>query len=98
MKALVAAKARKKLVHPKRHKPGKVGKYKVEDLMQKADECIDSFQLELACKFCEKALQIDPKNVHVLDTLGPLLLEIGDTDKAIDISFIVIYVPYDKSN
>ena len=55
--------------------------------MQKVDECIDSFQLELACKFCEKALQIEPNNVHVLDTLGPLLLEIGDTDKAIDISF-----------
>ena len=87
VKALAVAKAGKKLAHPKRHKSDTAGSYSVDDLMQKVDECIDSFQLELACKFCEKALQIEPNNVHVLDTLGPLLLEIGDTDKAIDISF-----------
>lgn len=58
----------------------------MNDLMQKVDDCIDSFQLELACKFCDKALQIDPDSVRVLDTLGPLLLETGDMERAIDIS------------
>lgn len=87
LKALAAAKVGKKLAQPKRRKSETAGSYSVEDLLQKADECIDSFQLDLACKFCEKAQQIEPNNVHVLDTLGPLLLEIGDTDKAIDISF-----------
>jgi len=43
---------------------------------------VDSFQLELAVKFCERALELEPENVKVLDTLAPLLLETGDTEHA----------------
>ncbi len=47
---------------------------------------MDAFQLELAVKFCDKALGLEPDCVRVLDTLGPLLLETGEADRALDIS------------
>ena len=47
---------------------------------------MDSFQYELACKFCERALEYEPDNVCVLDTYAPLLLETGNTNKAVEIS------------
>ena len=84
--ALAAAKVRKKKLSSGRGKMDKTTPYTVDDLLTRADECMDSFQLELACKFCERALEIDPNSVRVLDTLGPLLLETGETDRAIEIS------------
>lgn len=84
-RALAVVKAKKKL-STGCGKSKTSERYSVNDLMQKVDDCIDSFQLELACKFCDKALQIDPDSVRVLDTLGPLLLETGDMERAIDIS------------
>ena len=47
---------------------------------------MDSFQVELACKFAERALELEPDNILVLDTLAPLLLETGLTDRAVQIS------------
>jgi len=61
--------------------------YTVDDLLLKAEECLDSLQVELACKFYERALSIEPDNITVLDSLGALLLETGGSDKAIEISF-----------
>ena len=52
------------------------------------EECIDTFQVELACKFAERALEIEPDNTRVLDTLAPLLLEAGQVDRAVEISFM----------
>ena len=83
---LAAAKVRKKKLSTGRGKTDKTTPYTVDDLLTRAEECMDSFQLELACKFCERALEIDPSSVRVLDTLGPLLLETGETDRAIEIS------------
>ena len=45
--------------------------------------------MELACKFGERALEMEPGNSLVLDTVAPLLLETGNTDKAIEISSII---------
>lgn len=47
---------------------------------------MDSCQPEQALRWCERAQQLYPNNVHVLEVMGPLLLDMGDTDKAIDIS------------
>ena len=49
------------------------------------DECVDSFQVDLACKFGERALELEPDNTLVLDILAPLLLEAGQTERAVDI-------------
>lgn len=46
---------------------------------------VDSFQLDLAVQFCERALELEPENVRVLDTLAPLLLEVGDTEQALEV-------------
>lgn len=52
----------------------------------KAEECLDSCQLELALGWCERAHQLDPSSVRVLEAMGPLLLDLGYTDRAIQIS------------
>ncbi len=53
---------------------------------------MDAFQLDLAVKFCDKARGLEPNCVQVLDTLGPLLLETGDSDRALDISSHCVWV------
>lgn len=47
---------------------------------------MDSFQIDMAVKFCERALQMEPNNLYVLDTMAPLLLEAGEPDRAFDVS------------
>jgi len=66
----------------KKQKQKGKGKYSVADLLKQVDECLDNFNFELAVKFCEKALDIEPDNVEVLETAGSVFLETGDTDKA----------------
>ena len=50
------------------------------------DECLDNFNFDLAVKFCEKALGIEPDNVEVLEVAGAVYLETGETDKAKTVS------------
>lgn len=47
---------------------------------------MDSCQPEEALRWCERAQQLYPNNVQVLEVMGPLLLDMGHTDRAIDIS------------
>lgn len=61
------------------------------------EEYTDTFQPELACKFAERALELEPDNTQVLDTLAPVLLEIGDADKAMEISFHIFFLGHEKS-
>ena len=59
------------------------------------DECLDNFNFELAIKFCERALDMEPENVEVLEMAGAVFLETGDVDKAKSVSFkLGIYYPY----
>ena len=51
------------------------------------DESLDNFNFELAVKFCERALDIEPDNVEVLETAGAVYLETGETIKAKGVSF-----------
>ncbi|XP_013403019.1 probable assembly chaperone of rpl4 [Lingula anatina] len=57
-------------------------KYGIDQLLDKAQECIDTFNYELAQKFCQRALELDPDNLRVLETSGTLLLELGDSEGA----------------
>ncbi|KAL3868147.1 hypothetical protein ACJMK2_040981 [Sinanodonta woodiana] len=56
--------------------------YSVDQLLNKAEECIDRFEYEVAQKFCQRALEIEPDNVHALETSGTLLLEVGNMEAA----------------
>lgn len=45
-----------------------------------------SFQYEEAVRLCERALRLAPQSVQVLETAGPLLLEVGETARGEEIS------------
>ena len=55
-------------------------------IILQVDECLDNFNFDLAVKFCEKALEIEPDNVEVLEVAGAVYLETGETDKATTVS------------
>ncbi|KAK2177144.1 hypothetical protein NP493_616g01012 [Ridgeia piscesae] len=64
------------------HKPAEAAKYTVSQLLAKAEEYIDTFEFEMAQKFCQRALELEPDNVQALETSGTLLLELGELDSA----------------
>ncbi|EDV26673.1 uncharacterized protein TRIADDRAFT_54918 [Trichoplax adhaerens] len=68
--------------HKEQVKP--TSKYSVEDLLERATQCLEQFQFELACKFCERALESQPQSLQALETYAPILLELGDVEKAHD--------------
>ena len=51
-------------------------------ILYQVDEYIDTFQYEMAQRFCQRALQIEPDNDRVLETSGILLIEVGELEKA----------------
>ncbi|XP_071966085.1 uncharacterized protein [Antedon mediterranea] len=54
----------------------------VNQILDKAEACMDTFDFEMAQKHCQAALEIEPDNVRVLETTGNLLVEIGDVEGA----------------
>lgn len=56
--------------------------YSVDKLLDKAEDCIDRFEYELAQKFCQRALEIEADNIRALETTGTLLLELGNPESA----------------
>lgn len=72
---------------PKDKQPKKVTgsakeSYSIDDILDKVEEYIDTFQYELAQKFCQRALEMDNDNIRALETSGFLLLELGNMDAA----------------
>ncbi|XP_056141676.1 uncharacterized protein si:dkey-12j5.1 [Lampris incognitus] len=57
-------------------------KYSVHQLLEKTEECMDSFDFGMASRFCQRALDVEPTNLQVLDMLGHIYSEMGDTQKA----------------
>jgi len=47
---------------------------------------VENFEYELALEYCEAALVVAPSNVTVLETTGGLLLDLGDIERATQIS------------
>ncbi|AWO96670.1 putative UPF0661 TPR repeat-containing protein C16D10.01c-like [Scophthalmus maximus] len=62
-------------------------KYSVQQLLEKTEECMDSFDFEMAVLFCQRALDVESTNLQALDMLGHIYSELGDTLKAKGISF-----------
>ncbi|KAI3360988.1 hypothetical protein L3Q82_013196 [Scortum barcoo] len=65
-------------------------KYSVRQLLEKTEECMDSFDFEMAGLFCRRALDVEPNNLQALDMLGHICSELGDTQKAKEISFMQV--------
>ncbi|XP_074539244.1 uncharacterized protein LOC141800540 [Halichoeres trimaculatus] len=57
-------------------------KYSVRQLLEKTEECMDSFDFEMAGLFCQRALDVESNNLQALDMLGHICSELGDTQKA----------------
>ena len=50
------------------------------------EESLDAFQYEMAVKFGLRAVEREPSAAHVLEGVGPVLLELGRTDEALEVS------------
>ena len=46
------------------------------------EEYLDNFNYEIAQKFCQRALELEPDNTRALEMTGALLLEMGDMEGA----------------
>ncbi|XP_014877959.1 probable assembly chaperone of rpl4 [Poecilia latipinna] len=57
-------------------------KYSVQQLLEKTQEYMDSFDFEMAGLFCQRALDVDSNNLQALDMLGHICSELGDMQKA----------------
>ncbi|XP_012561595.1 uncharacterized protein LOC105846942 [Hydra vulgaris] len=80
---------RKKIINDQKagvgSKPQNTGSkqhYSVDDLLNRVNEYIESFEFELAEKFCKKALDLEPQNISALVTFGNICAELGDLDNA----------------
>jgi len=63
-------------------KPAKIHDYSIDDVLQKAEDCLDEYKYDLARKFCERALEMDSDNLKALELTAGLLLEMGQIDSA----------------
>jgi tetratricopeptide (TPR) repeat protein len=52
-------------------------------LVERAQRCMDMFELSLALKFYERALEHEPDNCEILDAAGELLMRLGETERAL---------------
>ncbi|KAM3614260.1 uncharacterized protein V6R79_011781 [Siganus canaliculatus] len=57
-------------------------KYTVQQLLEKTEEYMDTFDYEMAGLFCQRALDVDANNLQALDMLGHICSELGDAQKA----------------
>ena len=60
-------------------------KFTAADLLAKAEDMLEKHDHEMAVKFLQRALQQEPDNVAVLDTLGEAVLELGRPEEALQI-------------
>lgn len=57
------------------------------------EECIDNFDFDMARLYCQRALDIEPTNLSLLDMMGNICTELGDVEKAKQISFTHTVLP-----
>lgn len=56
--------------------------FSVDDLMSRVNDYIEKFEFDLAIKFCQKAISLEPNNTQVLESLGNIYTELGDVENA----------------
>ncbi|XP_076075406.1 uncharacterized protein LOC143046239 [Mytilus galloprovincialis] len=72
--------------------------YNVDQLLDKAEDCINRFEYEIAQKFCQRALEIEADNIRALETTGTLLLELGNPESAKQCLGRVVEISPDKGH
>ncbi|KAK5892427.1 hypothetical protein CesoFtcFv8_012807 [Champsocephalus esox] len=84
----VSPQERMKLRAHEKAKKKSAEKYSVLQLLEKTEECMDSFDFEMARLFCQRALDVESSNLQALDMQGHICSELGDTEKAKEISLM----------
>ncbi|KAH6938623.1 hypothetical protein HPB50_011203 [Hyalomma asiaticum] len=57
----------------------------VDDLLSQMESCVNELQYDQARELGESALRVEPNNLKVLDAFSSLLLEMGDSTKALEL-------------
>ncbi|XP_073533517.1 uncharacterized protein [Phyllobates terribilis] len=57
-------------------------KYSIHQLLEKTEEYLDNFNFEMAQLFCQRALDLEPENLEILDMMGNICMELGNAEKA----------------
>ncbi|TRZ03096.1 hypothetical protein DNTS_029887 [Danionella cerebrum] len=84
---LMSPQERMKAKMKERAKKKTAEKYTIDQLLQKTEECLDNFDFDMARLYCQRALEIEPTNLTILDMMGNICSELGDVEKAKQISF-----------
>jgi Tfp pilus assembly protein PilF len=64
------------------HQVQEAARWSASDLVVRALRALDTCEPELASKFFERALALEPNNVDILDEFAELLLSQGDVARA----------------
>eukprot|EP00455_Lapot_gusevi_P051347 TRINITY_DN7630_c1_g1_i1.p1 TRINITY_DN7630_c1_g1~~TRINITY_DN7630_c1_g1_i1.p1 ORF type:complete len:345 (-),score=100.93 TRINITY_DN7630_c1_g1_i1:429-1463(-) len=57
-------------------------KYTAQDLVKRAEKCIEELQFDAAAKFLQRALEMEPEDLAIMDMLSECLLESGQHERA----------------
>ncbi|CAB3985880.1 probable assembly chaperone of rpl4 [Paramuricea clavata] len=58
-------------------------KFTADDLLKKVEEYMESFNFDVAERFCTRALEMSPDNLQALNMAASIYLEIGKIDEAV---------------
>lgn len=62
----------------------------VPTLLKNAQENSDMLQWKKALVYLKQALNLEPENITVIDMTASVLMELGETDDAFPVSFLLI--------
>lgn len=73
-------------------------KYSVHQLLEKTEEYLDNLNFEMAQLFCQRALDLEPENLEILDMMGNICMELGDAEKAKQVFLNAVGLSPDKGH
>ncbi|XP_056375066.1 uncharacterized protein LOC130272994 [Hyla sarda] len=73
-------------------------KYSIHQLLEKTEEYLDNFNFEMAQLFCQRALDLEPDNLEILDMMGNICMELGNGEKAKEIFLKAVHLSPDKGH
>eukprot|EP00121_Abeoforma_whisleri_P016900 Awhi_evm1s15493 len=59
-------------------------KFQMQEYMEKAQKMIDNYDFDLAKKFVDRALEIEPDSIHALEILAFINIELDDLESAFE--------------
>ncbi|XP_018122790.1 probable assembly chaperone of rpl4 [Xenopus laevis] len=92
------AEERMKMKMQNRAKKKTAEKYTVHQLLEKTEEYLDNFNYEMAQLFCQRALDMDPTNLDILDMMGSICMELGHAEKAKQVFLKTVELSPDKGH